>query len=263
MDETPECAAVRPLLAEVAAGVADGHERALVLRHVTGCQRCRDELAELGRVADDLLLLLPQREPPAGFEATVLRRISDETAAVQGDTGPLDAVPLGTGPLDAGEDRPPPHRVSGRRPRATGRARLALRAVAAAAALIIAAGAGVGIEHARSATDRAQAQRYRQTVAAGNWQPTTAITNAQGTVVGRMVLYQGAPAWVMVVLEHAPEPGDYAMTVVTADGRRYPAGVCRVDGTSGTTGYPLPVPASQVSAIELSRPGIHLSGQPG
>jgi hypothetical protein len=244
MDETPECAAVRPLLAEVATGVADGHERALVLAHIAGCQQCRTELAEYGRVADDLLLLLPQREPPAGFEAAVLRRIGEEAT-------------------------PPPvtapgrwHRPSPRRPRSAGASRPALRALALAAALIVAAGAGVGIEHARSATDRAQAARYRQSVAAGDWQPTTAITTTQGQVVGQLVLYPGTPAWIMVVLAHAPESGDWAMTVVTADGRRYPAGVCRVDGASGTSGYPLPVPAAQVASVELSRPGIQLSAHP-
>src|SRR5262247_1639424 len=79
MNETPECAQVRPLLAEVATGAATGYDLALVLGHVAGCPACRQELTELTRVADGLLLLTPEREPPTGFETAVVQRIAGLT----------------------------------------------------------------------------------------------------------------------------------------------------------------------------------------
>src|SRR5215467_1195390 len=79
MDETPDCEAVRPLLEELATGAVTGHDRAFALMHVAHCDRCRRELTELTRVADDLLLLAPRREPPAGFDAAVARRLATLT----------------------------------------------------------------------------------------------------------------------------------------------------------------------------------------
>src|SRR5215468_6843808 len=120
MDQTPDCAGVAPLLAELAAGAVTGYERAQALRHVEGCPACRRELAELSRTVDDLLLLAPWREPPAGFESAVMQR--------------LDPV------APAGR--------SARRWR-----RPALRLVAAAAALVVALGVGVAVQAWRDAPD--------------------------------------------------------------------------------------------------------------
>src|SRR5262245_10199369 len=76
MDETSDCRRVRPLLAELAIGAATGIDRDWALRHVTGCVACQRELAELALTADRLLLLVPEREPPAGFETAVMNRIT-------------------------------------------------------------------------------------------------------------------------------------------------------------------------------------------
>lgn len=141
----------------------------------------------------------------------------------------------------------------------------AVRLLAAAAALAVAVAAGVVLESWRSAPDRRLADRYRQVLA----QPSTpgprsaAVTTESGDVVGRVYLYPGSPPWVMVAITAAPEPGDYAMDVVTVDGVRYPAGVCPVTGRTGTIGYSLPVPIVRIAAIELTRPGLRLSVHPG
>jgi hypothetical protein len=76
-------------------------------------------------------------------------------------------------------------------------------------------------------------------------------------------LHQGAPAWVMVAITAAPEPGDYTMDVVTVGGVRYRAGVCPVTGRTGTIGYSLPVPIASIATIELNRPGVRLTVRPG
>src|SRR5215468_6978390 len=87
MDETFGCAHVRPLLAELATGAATGIDRDRGLRHVETCVACQQELAELALTADQLLFTVPEREPPAGFEAAVMNRIAGLTEA---RTQPLD-----------------------------------------------------------------------------------------------------------------------------------------------------------------------------
>ena len=235
MDETPDCARVGPLLAELATGAATGYERAEVLRHVAGCPACRGELADLSRVADDVLLLAPLREPPAGFESAVMRRL----------------------PGLARTRRPRAVRSLAARP-------LAVRLVAAAVALVVAVGAGVAVESWRTEPERRLADEYRQVLARPPSGPrSVAVTTDSGAPVGNVYLYQGSPAWVMVAITAAPEPGDYTMDVVTVGGVRYRAGVCPVTGRTGTIGYSLPVPIASIATIELNRPGVRLTVHTG
>src|SRR6059058_3689151 len=69
------CAGIRALLPELALGIADGEERARALEHLGGCAECRRELDELSAIADELVALAPEREPPAGFEGRVIERL--------------------------------------------------------------------------------------------------------------------------------------------------------------------------------------------
>ncbi|HKT02826.1 MAG TPA: zf-HC2 domain-containing protein [Rugosimonospora sp.] len=226
MDDRPDCAGVRPLLAELATGALTGYARAQVLRHVSGCAACRAELAELSRVADELLLLAPSREPRAGFESAVLERL--HTAGAR------------------------------RRPRL---GRTAVRRLVAAAAVVVALLVGVAVEDWRTAPDRRLADQYRQILAwPGRAAPVSAaVLTPGGAVAGTVYLYPGSPPWVMVAVTAAPQPGDYTMDVVTAAGARYPVGICTVSGRTGTIGYSLPVPITQLRTIELSRPGLRLT----
>lgn len=250
MDETPDCQSVRPLLVELAIGAATGHDRAEALRHVAGCAGCRHEVAELARAADDLLLLVPEREPPPGFETQVAQRIANLAEARPRGRRGRRPVPLArTLPRSGGAmSRRPPAR--------------AVRLAAAAVVLAVAAAGGAAAAYWQAASDRHLADRYRQTVAASGYPSATAVTSTSGTVVGHLFLYQGSPAWAMVAITDAPESGNYTMVVLTTTGRSYPVGVCAVTGRSGTAGYPLTVPVTQIAAIELSRPGIRLTARP-
>ena len=69
------CADVRELAPELALGILGGAERAEVVLHVNGCARCQAYVAELTEAADAIPQLVPEAEPPAGFEARVLRRL--------------------------------------------------------------------------------------------------------------------------------------------------------------------------------------------
>lgn len=75
MSSDERCEETRELLAELALGIADGAERARVLEHVAGCPGCRRELERQSAIADGLLVLAPEEEPPPGFELGVLRSI--------------------------------------------------------------------------------------------------------------------------------------------------------------------------------------------
>src|SRR4029453_12051539 len=75
MSADNRCRKIRELAAEVALGIADGEDRARVLKHAAECADCRRELERLSTVADELLVLAPEEEPPPGFELRVLDSI--------------------------------------------------------------------------------------------------------------------------------------------------------------------------------------------
>jgi len=243
MNETPDCERARPLLAELATGTATGHERAWALGHVARCIACRQELMDLARVADDLLLLAPRREPPPGFESAVVARIADATEAVT-PASPRDAI----GPPRRSRVWP----------------RVGVRLVAAAIVVVLAAVGGAAVAYWHGASDRRLAAQYEQTIGAagGQYPRAVKVTTANGSVVGHVFFYTGAPAWATVALRDVPQSGDYAMSVLATDGKRYPEGVCTVTAGNGIASYPLPVTVAEIAAIELTRPGIALTVTP-
>ena len=58
----------------LAVGELTGRERAEALEHLLVCRACRDEVDSLVDVSEEILLLAPEAEPPAGFESAVLER---------------------------------------------------------------------------------------------------------------------------------------------------------------------------------------------
>ena len=60
---------------ELALGQVDEPTRSRLLVHAANCPHCHSLLESLGTVADRLLLVAPQVEPPAGFESRVLARL--------------------------------------------------------------------------------------------------------------------------------------------------------------------------------------------
>jgi len=74
---TLTCAEVRELAPELALGILSGAERAEVVLHVNGCARCQAYVAELTEAADAIPQLVPEAEPPVGFEARVMRRLGE------------------------------------------------------------------------------------------------------------------------------------------------------------------------------------------
>ena len=66
------CQQCRELATELALDVLPGRERAVALAHLDGCTSCRDTVSALTHTADRLVELLPDAEPPAGFEQRVM-----------------------------------------------------------------------------------------------------------------------------------------------------------------------------------------------
>lgn len=65
---------------ELALGQVDEPLRGRLLAHAGECPHCHLLLDSLGAVADRLLLMAPEIEPPAGFESRALARLDTRTA---------------------------------------------------------------------------------------------------------------------------------------------------------------------------------------
>src|SRR5215472_4713729 len=69
------CAEFADVAAELALGVLTGRERADALVHLDHCDACREHVSQLTMTGEELLGLLPSREPPPGFETRVMARL--------------------------------------------------------------------------------------------------------------------------------------------------------------------------------------------
>jgi hypothetical protein len=70
-DDRGDCTRMNEMAAEVALGIADGADRAWALDHLADCPECRARVERMAAVADELLMVAPAAEPPAGFEERV------------------------------------------------------------------------------------------------------------------------------------------------------------------------------------------------
>ena len=179
MSTDPDCHEIRGLTAEVALGVADGEDRARVLDHVVDCSECRQELEDLTALADDLVVLAPEHEPPLGFELRTVR---------------------------------------GLQPKRRRRRRWHIPAVAFAAAALAATTATASVLFLVR-DDRRLAGEYRATLSEANGTAFRAVPlrNTAGGKAGTAFVYEGAPSWMLVTVDSS-SPASQA-ELVTRDGR--------------------------------------------
>jgi hypothetical protein len=207
------CAQVRELIPELAMGVAPGEQRAAALAHIATCSDCRTVLELTTDVVDELMMLVPEREPPTGFETAV---VSAMAAA------------------------------SGRRRRVT-------TWLAAAAVVLAAVGGGLAIRWADADDRRVADQyRETLRVADGRYLRAADLTAASGAEAGHVYAYQGNPSWVFMTVEGAPS-GTYDVRLLTGDGRSHWIGECWVRGGRGSWGTTVDVPIGSVDRIEMRR----------
>ena len=218
MNDPLRCSEVRDLIPELAAGVASGEERAEALAHLSRCPACRKELDETAAVVDDLLLLGPSKEPPPGFETSVLGRL--------------------------------------RLPRA--RARRRGRVLQFAAVLVVAAVLGSGTTMWATARERRVAAAYEGTLAVANGKYFTAreLTQGSGPEVGHLFAYEGSPSWIFVTIaDGSTLEGSYEIQLVTTDGDSRTLGDCVLTSGERSCGGEIDVPLRDVLLIRLTKPG--------
>ncbi len=89
-------------LVALALGTIAGRARADVIAHVASCPHCLAELDALSGATDYLLQLVPEKEPPLGFEVRVLTRIREARRARLASWRRRTAVLVGAAALVAG-----------------------------------------------------------------------------------------------------------------------------------------------------------------
>jgi hypothetical protein len=203
------CREVRDLAAEVALGIATGEERARVLQHIASCTGCRQEIAELAQVADSLLLLAPEEEPPAGFESRVLRRVEQPRASLRRRVGVMGAV--------------------------------------ACIALVVGAGGVLlALGEDRRLADN---YRHALAGANGDYFGVVDLFDEDGEEVGHIFVYEGDPSWVFMRFSEVELPGEYSMQVVTREGQRLDVGSFDITPEDKSWGGELPVDLDEVATI--------------
>jgi putative zinc finger protein len=212
----------RDLLAEVALGIADGADRARVLEHVGGCADCRLELERQSAIADGLLQLAPEQEPPPGFELGVLRAIESPAASPRSFRG------------------------------------LFRRSLPALAAATAAAAIAVGGLLFAFGDDRRLADEYRSALdeANGSYFGAVRLADAAGRPGGVLFRYRGDPSWILVTVDPRYRGAIDEAELIARDGRRIPLRSFRL--ADGAWGGSLPVPLDDVAAVHL----VDANGRP-
>lgn len=207
------CEEIRALAPELALGTAAGDDRARALGHVAGCATCRRHVEELSSLADELFLLAPSEEPPAGFESRVLRELGG--------------------------------RPKRRRPRALVPALAALAAALVAAATVWMASA--------DDRDLASRYRDTLATANGKYLAAAPLSAPGGQRAGTVFGYEGEPSWVLVTVYEGerPAPGRYRVEVITDEGRGVHFGPLHVTREGGSTGEAIPLHFHEVSEVRL------------
>jgi hypothetical protein len=216
------CEAYSADLAELALGVLTGRERARALAHVDTCPRCADELEQLSRAADAVLLAAPAQEPPAGFEVELLDRM-----------GVRAVIP--------------------RKHRLAWTPRWATAAVASAAAAVAALGVGLGVTLS-SSPGSPQLSTSPVAEAPATHMESAKLTAEGGRTVGHIVYSEGTKPWMAVMLAN-PGPhgrtGTYKCVVVDKHGVTHTVGTLVAKDGYGAWYAPLQINPNHLSRAEV------------
>lgn len=272
---TMSCLQVETLAPELALGALDGNERAATLVHLESCTRCRQLVEDLAEVADDLLLLAPEAEPPLGFESRAATRIAAAASAgapvasgaaasgaatgsavrapVDGETGAEAGMGVpGVDPVDRRGDRRRRTRrrttdgrsIAGNAGHRTGRQRLVL--VAAAAFLVGALGAG--------AATWAVANHDNSGTSAGPVVRLASVNAAGGTYTCRAVAVGSQPVWLYLSVDQpGTHDGQYRVEAVTSGTGKatWAVGTVIVTNGHGTLAVPLDLVSGDLRSLRI------------
>ncbi len=210
-----DCERLQDLGAELALGIADGADRAWALEHLAACPECRPRIERLAALADELLLIAPGVEPPAGFEGRVA-----------GAIGP-----------------------------ASERSRVRRLALPVAAGLAAAACAAAAVWFALGDDrDLAQSYRETLAVANGEYFEAAPVELPGGKHIGYVYGYQGRTSWVLAVIYDGLSNGRYELEAVTHDGRRLGVRPLQIVDGDGSAGGATAVDYADISEVRLLDP---------
>ncbi|MER6050407.1 hypothetical protein ABT168_23670 [Streptomyces sp. NPDC001793] len=234
MDKDLTCEQLHENGAELSLGVLSGRARAEATGHVDRCADCREYIGQLALVGDGLLGLLPGREPPAGFEARVARRLTQARA-----TGDGREAARGFGSRRAGFRR-------------------SVRLRIASAAAVLALGFGFGGWALGSAIEEVVAGPARpvQTVTGLLHAPLVGAGAGHGRQVGEIYAHTGAEGWVFMSVDLAnggiPYSGKVTCLLERTDGTTVRLGTFTVRDGDGYWGGPAAVNPSTFSGVRLA-----------
>src|ERR1700759_38391 len=87
------CGQFADVAAELALGVLPGRGRAQAVAHLDECDSCREHIRQLSLTGEEMLGLLPSREPAEGFESRVMGRLGLATPNLASPVIPGQATP--------------------------------------------------------------------------------------------------------------------------------------------------------------------------
>jgi len=206
------CEEARDLAAEMALGTLAGDERARLITHIGSCSQCRTMVEELSEVADSLLLLAPEHEPPPGFESGFLAQF--------------------------------------KAPRRRNRLRWVMTAAAAVVVAAVAAGGVLWVTAADR--DLASRYRHALEEANGEYFGVRPIHTAEGAKVGNLFAYEGDRPWVFVVFDDSVPNGEYRAELLTTSGEASSLGTVTVADDDLTWGSDLEMPLRDVAVVRFS-----------
>ena len=207
-----DCDDLAEVAAELALGVLTGRERAQAIMHLDRCGTCRERIRDLAVTEEELLGLLPGREPPAGFETRIM--------GLPGFTGR--------------HRRHPP-----------GRPRWMLAAVAATVIAVAAGLGGWGLRGAAPASPPAGGVAQPAL-------HTAALTTASHQRIGTIFLYNGRPGWLYMNVDTGSGNGTIICQLEGPDGSVITVGSFRLTGGYGHWGSPEPLPPAAVTGARLA-----------
>ncbi|HEX3963331.1 MAG TPA: hypothetical protein VHZ03_42975 [Trebonia sp.] len=222
------CGEFADVAAELALGVLTGRERAQAVAHLDQCDSCREHVRQLSLTGEEMLGLLPSREPPEGFESRVMARL--------GVTEPAPAMAPSPGGNDSKSEKTP--------------ARWSRRMLAMAAVALAVVACGLGGWALRGVTgsssggggSAAQAPLREAT-----------LTSATHQNEGKVYLYDGNPRWLyMGVDSHDTSDKTVICQLETRSGRFITIGSFDLQGGYGAWGSPDPVAASDVTRARIT-----------
>jgi hypothetical protein len=218
-DRQMDCAQVRDLAPEFVLGVAPGDERAWILDHLSSCEECRRVVQEMSAVADELLLLAPDREAPLGFENSVIRELSTARSS------------------------PPRRHVL----------------IAAAALLAGLLAGAVAVWFVTGEDRRTGSYyRSVLASAEGEYFTARELWDNEGQRAGVVFAYEGDPSWLFMVVDENRVEGEYTCYAELDNGRSMALGTFGLSGDHRTWGVAIDLSIHDLDRIKLDGPAEDL-----